>query len=137
MPQRPAPESETYPGRERRRHPRAEADWPLELQLGAVPVKARLRDVSRSGLCFFLDRPVTEMTVLSLNVAVPPGDGAAVGDGAGKRGKLPQIQAKGVVVRCEKISERVDHYEVAIFFHDIKPEDAEAIDALVREFEAR
>ena len=129
-----SPAPSPSPGSERRRHPRAQADWPLELKLGAVPIQARLRDVSRSGLCFFLERAVPEMTLLGLEVAVPAE--YATQGGKGKGSAPHRIRTRGVVVRCEKISETLEHYEVAVFFHQIDEGDAAALDELVRQHAA-
>ena len=108
-------------GRERRAHPRATCDWPLTIQLqdGAHP--ARLRDISRAGLCFFIDRPIPEMTVLSLDI-VFPGSG---GPGPGR------IEARGVVVRCQRIARLFDHYEVAVFLNELGEAQRESLDAFV------
>lgn len=110
----------SWSGADRRRHPRTTADWPLVLQLEGQPVHARLRDVSRSGLCFFLDRPIAEMTVLALDFEYPGPEGPA------------HVRARGAVVRCERLSEALDHWEVAVFLHEIDPRSAEHIDAFVR-----
>ena len=136
MRQQPISDSSTpFAGRDRRRHPRATADWPLELQLGAVKVPARLRDVSRSGICFFLERAIPEMTVLGLDVALPEEAGS---DGVARAASAPRrIRARGVVVRCEKLSAALEHYEVAVFFHQIDKADAAAIDEIVLALGAR
>lgn len=113
----------TPSGRERRAHPRAEAPWPVDLLLADGPCKARLRDVSRSGVCFFVDRPIGMMTLLQLELDLP-----ANGSGAQPR----RLRGAGAVVRCERISPGVEHYEVAVFLHDLCESDREALDAHVR-----
>lgn len=102
-------------GAERRQHPRATADWPLLLDLPDGKTPARLRDISAAGVSFFLDRPIAEMTVLALELQF------------GKK----KIQARGAVVRCERISPHIEHYEVALFLHDIGEADREAISRYV------
>jgi hypothetical protein len=104
---------------DRRRYARAAAEWPLELALADGRCKARLRDVSRAGVCFFLDRPIPEMTILELRLCLPEGE----------RG---DIHGFGTVVRCESIGPLVEHYEVAVFLHDMTEEDREALAAYVR-----
>jgi len=106
-------------GRERRQHPRAEAPWSVSLALEDGPHVARLRDISRAGVCFFLDRPIAPMTLLSLELELP---------GAAQR----TVSGRGAVVRCERISPGVEHYEIAVFLHDVSESDREAIDELVR-----
>jgi hypothetical protein len=98
-------------GAERRQHARATADWPVLLDLPEGSVPARLRDISAAGVCFFLDRAVPEMTVLALELQF------------GKR----KIRARGAVVRSEKISPHLEHYEIALFLHDIAESDRAVI----------
>jgi hypothetical protein len=106
-------------GRERRQHPRAEAPWSVTLALDDGPHTARLRDISRAGVCFFLDRPIAPMTLLSLELDLQAPTGR-------------RVQGQGAVVRCERISPGVEHYEIAVFLHDLAESDREAIDELVR-----
>jgi hypothetical protein len=112
-----APLGSPRSGRERRQHPRAEAPWSVTLALDDGPHVARLRDISRAGLCFFLDRPIAPMTLLGVAFDLPGPH---------------SVRGKGAVVRCERISPGVEHYEVAVFLHDLAESDREAIDALVR-----
>ncbi len=110
-----------FEGRERRRHPRAPADWPLQLALDDGPHTARVRDVSRAGVCFFLDREIPVMTLLGVELDLPVEGGTRT------------IRGNGAVVRCERIAELVDHYEVAVFLHDMLEDDRDAIDAFVND----
>ena len=63
----PAQRQDSHGGAERRQHPRARADWPITIVLDDGVHEAKIRDVSRGGVCFFLDRPVPEMTALRLS----------------------------------------------------------------------
>jgi len=108
-------------GRERRAHPRAACDCSITLQLEDGAHRARLRDVSRAGLCFFLDRPIPEMTLLSVRIELP-----AVG-----RGEPARIDGRGVVVRCLPISRGVDHFEIAVFLNELGDLQRERLDAFV------
>ena len=103
-------------GRERRKYPRAGAEWPLEIALTTGTHKARLRDVSRAGICFFMDEPIPTMTVLRIGLDLPTPKG--------KR----RITGSGAVVRCEALSVGVHHYEIAVFLHDLAESDREALD---------
>jgi len=107
-------------GRERRAHPRAGADWPLEIALtsGQRPglVQARVRDVSRAGVSFYVDRPIAMMTMLELALELPTPKG------------LRKVRGKGAVVRCQRLSAAVEHYEVAVFLHELSEDDRRAID---------
>jgi hypothetical protein len=107
-------------GRERRQHPRAEAAWSVTLTLDDGPHTARLRDISRAGVCFFLDRPIAPMTLLALALELPGPEG------------VRQVRGNGAVVRCERISPGVEHYEIAVFLHDLAESERELIDELVR-----
>jgi len=64
-----------------------------------------------------LDRPITPMTLLGVEFELPGPH---------------TVRGKGAVVRCERISPGVEHYEVAVFLHDLAEGDREAIDDLVR-----
>jgi len=108
-------------GRERRAHPRAACDCSITLQLEDGAHRARLRDVSRAGICFYLDRPIPEMTILSLRMDLP-----AVG-----RGQPAHIEGRGVVVRCLPLSNRIDHYEIALFLNEIRDTERERLDDFV------
>jgi hypothetical protein len=107
-------------GAERRRWPRATCELPITLTVGGQRCEARLRDVSRAGVCFYLERPIAEMTVLAFALDV-------VVDGAVK-----PIRGKGVVVRCAKISPTLKHYEIAVFLNELPDADRELLDAQVR-----
>jgi len=108
-------------GRERRAHPRATCDCSITIQLDDGSHRARLRDVSRAGLCFFLDRPIPEMTLLSVRIDLP-----AVGPGEPAR-----IDGRGVVVRCSPISRGVEHFEIALFLNELGDGQRERLDAFV------
>ncbi|MCZ6596465.1 MAG: PilZ domain-containing protein [Planctomycetota bacterium] len=107
-------------GDERRNHPRVTADWPITITLDDGEHEARIRDVSRSGVCFYLDRRIPEMTVLRMELDVP----------AAERGG-PSLVGSGVVVRCQPISELVDHYEIAVFLHDMDERDRDRLESYV------
>ena len=106
-------------GRERRQHPRVQAEWPITIELEDGPHEARIRDLSQAGVCFFLDRPVEEMTALRVELDVP--------GSAGTR----RIHGAGAVVRCEKISAALEHYEIAVFLQEMSAPDRDWIDSFV------
>lgn len=78
-----------------------------------------MRDVSRAGVCFFIDREIPVMTRMRIDLELPVPDG------------LRFVTGTGVVVRCERISQRIEHYEVAVFFHEMAEPDADALAAYV------
>jgi len=115
-------------GRERRRWPRAKADWPISLDLPEGRYEARVRDISEAGVCFFLDRPLGLMTQLAVDLELPS-DKQAVA-----------IQGTGIVVRCETISKALEHYEIAVFMPELTDLQKGAIRIFVSsrpEFEAQ
>jgi len=111
-------------GRERRAHPRAAANWPCEIALTSGPhagvVQARLRDVSRAGMSFWVDWPVPMMTMLDLVLELPLASGPR------------RVRGKGAVVRCQRIGAGIEHYEIAVFLHDISESDRRTLDLHVR-----
>lgn len=120
-PDKKSPEQRTPSGRERRAHPRAICDGSITIQLADGDHRARLRDVSRAGICFYLDRPLPEMTVLSVRIDLP-----------GRAGGQPgRIEGRGAVVRCLPISMGVEHYEIALFLNELGEPERERLDAFV------
>ncbi|HIG86145.1 MAG TPA: PilZ domain-containing protein [Planctomycetes bacterium] len=108
-------------GSNRRRYPRARGDWPVVVELPDGPHEARVRDVSKGGVCFFLDRPIPEMTLLSVEFDLPCSAG------------VRHIRGTGAVVRCSKISKALDHYEIAVFLTEMADPDRATIEAFVTE----
>lgn len=104
---------------ERRQHPRAQADWAVTLHLEGGLRRARLRDVSRAGICFFLDCAVPEMTLLEIDLEWP-------GPSGNRR-----LSGRGAVVRCERIAEGVEHWEIAVFLHEMDEGDRRSLDEYV------
>jgi hypothetical protein len=102
--------------RERRRHRRLSVqDLPIVLD-GNLPL--RVRDLSQSGACFFSETPLRMMTHVRFSFDFPLADGQVV-----------KAEGEGVVVRCERLSPALGHYEVALFFQDLYPGSASAIQA--------
>ena len=104
---------------DRRLWPRADADWPIRLLLPEGHFEARVRDVSRAGICFFLDRPIAEMTTLRIDLELPVAEG------------MRFIRGDAVVVRCDKISDLLEHYEIAAFLSNMADPDRDALEAFV------
>jgi hypothetical protein len=114
-------------GAERRRHPRVALDWPVKISLPDGTHEARLRDISRAGVCFFLDRRIPEMTVLRMDLDLPPRE---PGQDVSPSGAA-HVAGSGVVVRCQPLSPHVDHYEIAVFLNDLGESDRESLEAYV------
>ncbi len=116
-----SPEKPSPGGRERRAHPRALYDGSITIQLDDGAHVARLRDVSRAGICFYLDRALPEMTILSVRIDLP---------GRG-RSEAVRIEGRGAVVRCLPLSKAVDHYEIALFLNELGEPQRQRLDAFV------
>ena len=98
---------------ERRGAPRADANLPLMLSPEAGAQAARLQNISQSGLCCEFPDPLTEMTLMGIDIELPGGDAHRV---------------EGIVVRCDKMrGVSPPTYEVAIYFTELKPETRRAI----------
>ncbi len=104
---------------ERRRWRRVTAEWPIQIQLDDGQHEARVRDISRAGVCFYLDRPLREMTRLKLVIEIPVKQG------------VRRVTGTGAVVRCERISARLDHFEIAVYLAEMAEPDRATIDAYV------
>jgi PilZ domain len=119
MPTHERPQKKPLSGPERRRWLRAACDMPVSLNLGGTRCEARLRDLSRAGVCFFLDRAIPMMTVLDLSLDLRLSAG------------MRRIRGAGAVVRCEKISKALEHYEIAVYVHEMAELDRKAIEEFV------
>jgi hypothetical protein len=70
-------------------------------------------------VCFFLDRAIPLMTVLDLALDLRLSAG------------LRRIRGAGAVVRCERISKALEHYEIAVFVHEMAEIDRKAVEEFV------
>ncbi len=102
---------------ERRAHPRAEADFPLRLGPGGK-IPARLKNISRSGLCCRVPHPLPELSLAEAVLEVP---------GTGEEARTFHLE--GAVVRC--VPDGEGGYEVALFFQFPPPEAQEMISRYV------
>ncbi|MGE3171239.1 MAG: PilZ domain-containing protein [Planctomycetota bacterium] len=107
----------TAPSRERRRAPRARADFSIQLnpEQGAAP--AQLKDLSAIGLCCTTRTQLTEMTRVAIDLQLP---------GQGRRHRL-----EGAVVRCEPEDDDPTSYELAVYFTQIDAAAKQALGAYV------
>lgn len=103
-------------GPERRQHPRVRSDRPATVSVAGTPREVRLRDLSAAGLCFFSEEPFREMTLLEVRLDLP---------------EQAPLSASGAVVRCERISRHLEHYEVAVFLHGLGDADRRRLQAYV------
>ncbi len=104
---------------ERRAAPRADVDLPLRLSPAAEAQPARLKNISHTGLCCEFNDPVTEMTVMGVDLDLADGN---------------PHRLQGVVVRCDKKrGVNPPTYEVAIYFTEVAAETRQAIQSFVAE----
>jgi hypothetical protein len=86
--------------------------------VAGTPREVRLRDLSAAGLCFFSEEPFREMTLLQVRLDLP---------------EQAPLSASGAVVRCQRISRHLEHYEVAVFLHGLAESDRRRLQAFVAE----
>lgn len=108
--------------KERRRHPRYAVE-DLPVLVGGEESELRVRDLSCSGACFFSETPIRVMTHVRFRFALP-------GEAQGR-----SIGGEGVVVRCERISPAVGHYEVALFFQDLPADERKLLESYLDELD--
>lgn len=109
----------TEPAKERRLHPRVQGDGlPLILREGTDSL--RVRDLSESGAAFYSEKPLPVMARVGFTLEFPD-----------ENGEQLRADGEGVVVRCERLSSALGHYEVAVFFQDLNPEMAKVVNAFV------
>ncbi len=107
----------TNSGRERRRAPRAIADFPIQLTPGNGATPARLKDLSTIGLCCTSTREIAEFTKLGIDLQLP--------------GHSRRHTIQGAVVRCDAARGQKDAFEIAVYFTEIEPTTKQAIDDYV------
>ena len=98
------------PHSERRRAARAAATFPVQLAADAGPEAATLRDISEIGLACDASRPMTEMTLVGIDFALPGG--------------AQRHRVRGAVVRCEALptaAKGTKRWDVAIYFTEVPP----------------
>ncbi len=101
---------------ERRAHPRAKAVFPATIGAAERRFPARVRDLSRTGVCFHAPQALPEMTSVRLDMELPGLNGES-------------LRADGAVVRCVRSGKE---WEVAIYFTKIEDTARESIDRFVQ-----
>ncbi len=103
------------PQSERRRAPRAAASFPVKLSNKPDAEPASLRDLSEIGLACVSSHEVPEMTLVSLDFALP--------------GATERHVVKGAVVRCEPMigPKGRREWDVAVYFTEVAPVTKAAI----------
>ena len=95
-------------GAERRRAPRARAQFPIRISDRGESREATVKDLSGNGLCCSYPEPVNEMTLVGIKLQLPDDE------------RIHRLQ--GAVVRCDKRrGESPPCYEIAVYFTEIEP----------------
>lgn len=101
---------------ERRRAPRASADFPI--QIGSDGTSGRVKNVSESGLACLTPRPLDEMTQVRLRMQLP--------------GEETEHTVDGAIVWCsERAEESPPMFEVGVFFTAIEDDTRQALRSFV------
>ena len=96
---------------ERRRHPRIETRIQMNLVADKRNVSAETINLSMSGVCCRVNRPIARMTSLEI-VLMLPGEGAP--------DDVTYVECEGVVVRDEKTN---DGHHISIFFSKMESDE--------------
>ena len=107
---------------ERRKHPRLEHNIPVKISSNDLDIVTQTEDLSCSGAFCSVDKYIAPMTKLKINLLLP----------LRKNDKIvtKRIHCEGVVVRTESAAEG-KYFHTAVFFSDIAPRDAQAINGFV------
>ena len=106
------------PFRERRKHPRSEGNIPVKICSDEFDLVTETKNLSRSGVYCRVNRSIDLMTKLKMQLLLS----------FKKKQKTvtKKISCEGVVVRVDPGSEE-EGYNIAIYFQEIKPKDADWI----------
>jgi hypothetical protein len=106
----------THPN-ERRRAPRALADFPIQLSPQGSTAPARLKDLSAIGLCCTTASPIDEMVLVGIDLQLP--------------GSNEKHHVQGAVVRCDPADGEEGAFEIAVYFTAIEEDTKQALQAYV------
>ena len=104
---------------ERRRYPRIETRIPMNLVADKRNVSAETVNLSMSGVCCRVNRPIAMMTSLEIVLMLP--DEGAPDD-------VMYVECEGIVVRDEKTE---NGHHISIFFNDIKRDEIRKLAAYI------
>lgn len=104
------------PQSERRRAPRALADFSIRFSQNPEAAPGSVRDISEIGLACTSPHEVPEMTVVGLDFELP--------------GKSGQHHVTGAVVRCEPQDD--GHFDLAVYFTDLGDDTRSALVEFVK-----
>jgi hypothetical protein len=109
-----------YHGPERRQAPRVGTELYGSVQNGGQPeLRCRVVNVSGVGACAVSSKPLAEMAMVRLRLAVRDDDA----------GELRSIDVEAAVVRCQRRADGA--YDVGLFFTKVRAEDAAVLQMVV------
>ena len=110
------------PGADRRQYPRLKGNVPVKIYSEDFDFVTETQNVSRTGVYCQVNKYIEPMTKLKIHLLLS----------CKKDGKVmsEKVSCQGVIVRTESIPGE-DVFNIAIYFNDIKPRDAERIAAFV------
>ena len=97
-------------GVERRKYPRAKADFHAEIDNGFEAVRTKVDNISCSGIYCEVNKKVPLMTKLDLNMLIPTTFPSM--------GEFFRVHCSSVVVRTE-LSKHKGKYNIAVLFSDL------------------
>ena len=97
-------------GAERRKYPRAKADFYAVIDNGFEAVKTKVDNISCSGIYCEVSKKIPLMTKLDLNMLIPTTFPSM--------GEFFRVHCSGVVIRAE-LSKHKGKYNIAILFSDL------------------
>ena len=95
---------------ERRKYPRAKADFQTVIDNGFEAIKTKVDNISCSGIYCEVNKEIPLMTKLDLNMLIPTTFPSM--------GEFFRVHCSGVVVRTE-LSKDKGKYNIAILFSDL------------------
>jgi len=108
---------------ERRQHPRFEGNIPVKFSGAEFDIVTETGNISRTGTYCQSSKYIEPMTKLRVNLLIPYR--------RNKRIVARKISCEGIVVRTESIPGK-ECYNVAVYFSDIQPRDAECITEYIK-----
>ncbi len=97
---------------ERRKHPRSRGGFASSRTGGGLI--SQVENISVSGVLCRTQRPVIEMTKMSILLDLPAPSARS-------------IKTEGIVIRCEAVHPKHDEFKVAIIFSKLSEDDHRAI----------
>lgn len=112
-----APVTEPSPRAERRRAPRAQADFSIQFSSSPNAAPAVARDVSEIGLACLSPTEIPEMTIVGIDFTLPDS-------------KI-RHHVVGAVVRCER-DHRSGKFDLAVYFTEVPEPTKKSLRGFVR-----